>query len=106
MTPLPRVVVRHPHVIIDANVLNGSPHIAGSEVPVRRLWAWHVAGTSVETLIRRYPHIGPAKIMDALAFAYDNQDTINADLERELNLFEPPRGGQQLVLPVEGEKKE
>jgi len=33
-------------------------------------------------LIRRYPHLGPAKILDALAFAYDNVELIQADLER------------------------
>jgi uncharacterized protein (DUF433 family) len=80
--PLPRVLVPHPHVRVDATVLDGSPHVEGSRVPVRRLWAWHRAGTTVETLCRRYPTLGPAKILDAIAFAYDNADVIQADVER------------------------
>src|SRR5262249_51590222 len=39
------------------------------------------------TLVRRYPNLGPARILDALSFAYDNQDLIEADLEREQSLF-------------------
>src|SRR5262245_34460708 len=85
--PLPRARVPHPHVRVDAAVLGGSPHVVDSRVPVRRLWAWHRGGAAVETLVKRYPNLGPARILDALAFAYDNQDLIEADLEREQTLF-------------------
>jgi uncharacterized protein (DUF433 family) len=104
-----RIRVPHPHVRIDGSVLGGSPHVAGSRVPVRRLWAWHRGGTSVETLVRRYPTLGPARILDALSFAYDNQDLIEADLAREQALFEaeggPTVGARplaQLALPFDG----
>src|SRR6185312_6752288 len=54
----------------------------------------------------RYPNLGPARILDALAFAYDNQDIIEADLEREQQLLDQ-QGGKavgtrplsQLALP-------
>ena len=62
---LTRIRVPHPHVRVDATVLAGSPHVVGSRVPVRRLWAWHRGGTSVETLVKRYPNLGPARILDA-----------------------------------------
>lgn len=80
---LPPVRVPHPHVIVDPNVAEGSPVIDGTRVPVRRLFSWHRQGTAVETLLRRYPQLGPARIFDALAFAYDNLDLITADLVRE-----------------------
>jgi len=84
---VPHIRVPHPHVRVDASVLGGSPHIAGSRVPVRRLWAWHRGGASVETLVKRYPQIGAARILDALSFAYDNQDLVDADLAQEDALF-------------------
>jgi uncharacterized protein (DUF433 family) len=80
---LPPVRVPHPHVIVDPAVAEGSPVIAGTRVPVRRLFSWHRQGTTVETLLRRYPQLGPARIFDALAFAYDNLELITADLVRE-----------------------
>lgn len=105
---LPRVRVPHPHVRCDARILAGSPHVEGSRVPVRRLWVWHRGGASVETLLRRYPNLGPARILDALSFAYDNQDLIDADLAREQALFEKQGGPSigarplsQLPLPFD-----
>src|SRR5271165_4888936 len=105
---VPRIRVPHPHVRVDPAVLAGSPHVNGSRVPVRRLWAWHRGGASVETLVKRYPNLGPARILDALAFAYDNQDLIEADLEREQTLFAQQGGPSvgarplsQLPLPFE-----
>jgi uncharacterized protein (DUF433 family) len=86
--PLPIVLVPHPHVRVDPKVLGGSPHVIGSRVPVRRLWAFYRAGTPVEKLVRRFPQLGPAKIFDALAFAFDNEEVIEADLERERELLQ------------------
>jgi uncharacterized protein (DUF433 family) len=88
LPPLPRVRVPHPHVRCDARLLGGSPHVVGTRVPVRRLWAWHRAGTSIDTLLKRYPSLGPARVLDALAFCYDNRDVVEADLGREIAAFE------------------
>lgn len=88
LQPLPRVLVPHPHVRSDSRLLGGSPHVEGSRVPVRRLWAWHRAGVAIDTLLRRYPRLGPARVLDALAFAYDNRAVVEADLAREMAAFE------------------
>ena len=98
--PLPRILVPHPHVRSDAHILSGSPHVVGSRVPVRRLWAWHRGGTAVEKLMRRYPQLGPAKVLDALSFAYDNPDVMQADLDREQALFEERGGPTQFARPL------
>jgi len=80
---LPMVLVPHPHVRVDKKTLNGSPFVAGSKVPVRRLWAFYRNGANVDVLLKRYPKLGPAKIFDALAFAFDNPEVIEADMLRE-----------------------
>ncbi len=85
---VPPAVVAHPHVEIRADLLGGSPVVRGSRVPVRRLWAWHRKGVSVETLVKRYPSLGWAKVLDGLAFAYDNEEIVEADLDRERALME------------------
>jgi len=89
----PGAIVPHTHVRIDADVFDGRPYVIAApsdrvalhtpRVPVRRIWAWHRAGASIETLIKRYPDLGPARILDALAFAYDNQELIDCDIDRE-----------------------
>ncbi len=108
---LPIVLVPHPHVRVDPKVLGGSPHVMGSRVPVRRLWSFYRAGTSVEKLVRRFPQLGPAKIFDALAFAFDNEEVIEADLSRERELLQrssptpaqKPNQTQQMALPFASE---
>ncbi|HYQ16406.1 MAG TPA: DUF433 domain-containing protein [Polyangiaceae bacterium] len=84
---LPVILTPHPHVRVDKNVLGGSPYVVGSRVPVRRLWAFYRNGTSVERILKRYPQLGAAKVFDALAFALDNQEVVDADLEREESLL-------------------
>lgn len=76
--PVPRVP--HPHVVIRPD---GSPFVHASNVPVRRLWLAHRSGTTFEALFKRYPLLGRARVLDAVAFAYDNQDLIEADIVRE-----------------------
>jgi len=104
---LPVVLVPHPHVRVDQNVLGGSPYVAGSRVPVRRLWAFFRDGASVERILKRYPQLGPAKVLDALAFALDNPEVLEADVAREQEILaraghrEKKRGGSstQIELP-------
>jgi uncharacterized protein (DUF433 family) len=88
-------LIPHPHVRMDPSILSGSPYVEGSRVPVRRLWAWHRGGVTIETLVKRYPKLGQARVLDALAFAYDNQELIDADLEREQELM--AKSGQKPV---------
>jgi uncharacterized protein (DUF433 family) len=83
-------------VRVDANVLGGSPYVVGSRVPVRRLWSFYRKGIPIDTLLRRFPRLGAAKIFDALAFAYDNEEVIQADIRRE----------EQLLDRVEAVKKD
>jgi uncharacterized protein (DUF433 family) len=91
---LPVVLVPHPHVRVDANVLGGSPYIAETRVPVRRVWAFFRDGTAVDKILKRFPQIQPAKIFDALAFALDNPEVLEADAAREREMLK--RTGQKL----------
>jgi uncharacterized protein (DUF433 family) len=85
---IPIVLVPHPHVRIDSMVLSGSPYVIGSRVPVRRILVlWRSTG-SVDRVMKRYPQLGAAKIFDALAFALDNLEVIEADIAREAKLVE------------------
>lgn len=111
---LPIVLIPHPHVRMDRGVLGGSPYVTGTRVPVRRLWGFYRNGAGIETLIKRYPQLGPGKIFDALAFAWDNPEVMEADLAREAVLLErgtapraqrDARPGRQMDLPFRDAKK-
>lgn len=74
---LPRQT-EHPHVVLEDDVA----YVKGTCVPVRRIWFFHRRGTPIATLIARYPNLGPAAVLSALAFAYDHQPLIEADMAR------------------------
>jgi uncharacterized protein (DUF433 family) len=104
---LPPVLVEHPHVEVRADLMAGSPVVRGTRVPVRRLWAWHRKGVTVETLVKRYPALGWSKVLGALAFAYDNEELVEADLDRERALLgsevdKVPGRMEQAKLPFGG----
>ena len=110
MSDLPPIAIHHPHVECRADLLGGSPVVRGTKIPVRRLWAWHRKGVTVETLIKRYPALGAAKVLCALAFAYDNQDVMSADLAREAAMLQGeaekvPGAMEQTRLPFDPSKK-
>ena len=85
---LPHVRIHHPHVEVRDDLMAGSPCVRGTKVPVRRLWAWHRKGVTAETLVKRFPAFGAAKVLDALAFAYDNTELLEADLAREMAMLD------------------
>jgi hypothetical protein len=51
--------------------------------------------------VKRYPNLGAARILDALSFAYDNQELIEADIAREQALFEQQGGPSEGARPLE-----
>jgi hypothetical protein len=61
----------------------------------------------VETLLKRFPQLAPAQVLDALAFAFDNQEVVEADLAREAEMLKRlgqklparPSGPEQIELP-------
>ena len=99
VSSLPIVLVPHPHVRVDKKALGGSPHVAGSRVPVRRLYAFYRSGTPIEKILKRYPQLSPAKVFDALAFALDNPEVIEADMDREAELLEERQNKKSRRMP-------
>lgn len=106
---LPVVLVPHPHVRVDPAILGGSPHVNDSRVLVRRIFAFFRDGTRIETILKRFPQLGAARVLDALAFALDNPEVMEADAARESALLrragqvqqKNSSAGRQMDLPFE-----
>jgi uncharacterized protein (DUF433 family) len=70
-------IVEHPHV----EFVDGRWYVKGTKVPAFRIYTWHRRGTTFETLFKRYSQLGPAKVLSAAAFMYDNEEML-LDAER------------------------
>lgn len=56
-------------IVEDPGVLCGKPTIAGTRISVELILDLLAAGTTMEQLLRDYPHLKPEQIRAALAFA-------------------------------------
>lgn len=63
----------------------------------------------IETILKRFPQLGAAPVLDALAFALDNPEVMDADSARESALLnragharpKNPAAGRQMDLPFD-----
>jgi uncharacterized protein (DUF433 family) len=58
----------------------GQPVVVGTRIRVATILTCYRQGMSVEEIVQQYPHLKPADVHDALAYAYDHLDEIDADL--------------------------
>ena len=71
----------YPHIVRRPGVVGGRPRIAGTRIPV-----WQVAnlwnmGETVAELLEAYPHLTPAAVHSALAYYFDHQAEIDAEID-------------------------
>jgi uncharacterized protein (DUF433 family) len=64
----------------DHSRCGGQPVVAGTRIRVATVLACYRQGMTVEEIVQQYPHLKPADVHDALAYAYDHLDEIEADL--------------------------
>lgn len=58
----------------------GQPVVAGTRIRVATILACYRQGMSVEEIVQQYDALRPADVHDALAYAYDHLDEIEAGL--------------------------
>ena len=63
-----------------AGVCGGRAVIAGTRIRVSLIWQLYRQGMRVDDIARQYPHLRPADIHDALAYAHDHPAEIDADI--------------------------
>ena len=64
----------------DAARCGGQPVVAGTRIRVATILACYRQGMGVEEIVQQYPALKPADVHDALAYAHDHLDEIDADL--------------------------
>jgi uncharacterized protein (DUF433 family) len=58
----------------------GRAVVAGTRIRVSVILTCYRQGMTVEEIVQQYPHLRPADVHDALAYAYEHPDEIAADL--------------------------
>jgi uncharacterized protein (DUF433 family) len=58
----------------------GQPVVAGTRIRVATILGWYRMGMTVEEIVQQYPHLRPSDVHDALAYAYEHMEEIEAAL--------------------------
>ena len=61
----------------------GEPVVAGTRIRVATVLTCYRQGMGVEEIVQQYPTLKPADVHDALAYAHDHLDEIEADLTHD-----------------------
>ena len=62
------------------DVCGGRAVVAGTRIRVSVILWCHRQGMTVEEILTQYPHLRPADVYDALAYAFDHPHETDADL--------------------------
>jgi uncharacterized protein (DUF433 family) len=64
----------------DPTRCGGQAVVVGTRLRVATILSCYRLGMGVEEIVQQYPHIRPADVHDALAYAYDHLAEVEADL--------------------------
>ena len=68
------------NIEIDSARCGGQPVVAETRIRVATILTCYRQGMRVEEIVQQYPRIRPADVHDALAYAYDHLEEIEAGL--------------------------
>ncbi len=68
------------NIEIDPARCGGQPTVAGTRIRVATILACYRQGMTVEEIVQQYAGLSPADVHDALAYAYDHVEEIEAAL--------------------------
>ena len=64
----------------DASRCGGQPVVVGTRIRVAIMLSCYRQGMSIEEIVQQYRPLRPADVHDALAYAYDHMEEIEADV--------------------------
>ena len=85
-------LTEHRYIVTDDRILSGEPIIRNTRTPVRAIVELWRKGLAPEQIPSRLPHLTLAQVFDALSYYSDNQEAVNAAIERNRipdNLIDP-----------------
>jgi uncharacterized protein (DUF433 family) len=94
---MPRVDYRN--VEKDPTRCGGQPVVAGTRIRVATVLSCYRQGMRVEEIVQQYANLKPADVHDALAYAYEHLDEIDAGLAADEEAAVKARNGTSSSSP-------
>jgi len=75
----------YPHIAERKDIAGGSPHISGTRTTVRSIAGYYQMGINADEIIATLPHLSNAQVHSALAYYFDHQAQVEAELHETSN---------------------
>jgi uncharacterized protein (DUF433 family) len=75
-----------PYITSNPGIAGGRPVIEGTRITVNCIAGYYQLGMSIDEILDSLHHLTPAQVHSALAYYFDHQDEIDADLEEAGNV--------------------
>jgi len=82
---LPAQKFSYPYITSDSEIAGGAAIVEGTRITVRTIAGYYQMGMDVDEILMTLSHLTPAQVHSALAYYFDNQDEIDADLQESAN---------------------
>ena len=82
-----KTVAEHPHVAYVKGICGGEPVIRGTRIAVRIIAQNWRGGLSPEEIQAEYSHLTLAQVFDALSFAQDHPEEMDALIEQHQRAY-------------------
>ena len=75
---------RHPYVVIDSQIKEGTPVIVGTRIKVMDIAIrYEYGGMTPDEIIEQFPHLTLAQIHDALSYYYEHKSRLDEAYKKE-----------------------
>jgi uncharacterized protein (DUF433 family) len=76
----PAQKLHYPYITSNPEIACGAPVIDGTRITVRIIAGYYQMGMDVDETLAALPHLSHAQVHSALAYYFDHQNEIDADL--------------------------
>lgn len=70
----------YPYIEFNPEIAGGKPVIEGTRITVRSIAGYYQMGMTVDEILNTIPHLTSSQIHSALAYYFDHQGEVDADL--------------------------
>ena len=70
----------YPYIGSDSEIAGGKPIIVGTRITVRCVAGYYQIGMSADEILTTLPHLTASQVHSALAYYFDHQNEVDADL--------------------------
>ena len=80
---------KHPYIIRDKKICNGSPTVKGSRVRVIDIATeYELSGMTPDEIVDNHPHLRLSQVHDALSYYYENKRELDEHYKNNLEFIE------------------